>query len=263
MTAVGGELATPPERAPTGMPTAALRLSSPPRQQTRAWVSTPASTPTPLSSTLRHLGFTPSPSLDALEEARQPPLAPLPPMPPWPLAPPLPAWQSQAVQRAQLFGGRRRCKRGRRGRGQSGKAFALPVETGCADMLEPAAESPGAAAVGASGGFAAGCLRGLTAPQTMLHFSIALRRADATEFGLVVSESGAYSPGALRIDAVRRGSAFHAWNLQCNGPRAWRALRPGDELVVINGVRGAACMIEEMQSRELLRLTVSRQQLQD
>jgi hypothetical protein len=90
-------------------------------------------------------------------------------------------------------------------------------------------------------------------------FNLTLRVADGAEIGLTTSH-GAVSGPVLQIQQVLPGGAAEAWNRQCStSGAAERVLLPGDQIVGVNDVSGdAQAMVQEMESRRLIRLQIVR-----
>eukprot|EP00931_Biecheleriopsis_adriatica_P038410 TRINITY_DN22004_c0_g1_i2.p1 TRINITY_DN22004_c0_g1~~TRINITY_DN22004_c0_g1_i2.p1 ORF type:complete len:504 (+),score=103.49 TRINITY_DN22004_c0_g1_i2:93-1604(+) len=87
-------------------------------------------------------------------------------------------------------------------------------------------------------------------------FTFTLRKADGIELGLSVSHVFGQPP--LVVNAVRPGGAVEAWNKLCVGPRASRAVMPGDHVICVNDVTDVRGILEEMRRKVLLRFEVWR-----
>lgn len=91
-------------------------------------------------------------------------------------------------------------------------------------------------------------------------FSFTLRKADGAELGLDVSHSEVEN--ALCVDGIRPDGAVEAWNRQCGsaaGSGVDRAVRRGDKLISVNGIKGPPqAMLDECRDKRLLKLEVVR-----
>jgi hypothetical protein len=93
-------------------------------------------------------------------------------------------------------------------------------------------------------------------------FSIQIRKAEGTSFGLATS-SGGDDEGVLHIEGVLPGGAVEAWNRQCSTSGSpEKVLLPGDSIVCVNGIGGSGCTAEEMkvefEEKTTLRIMVVR-----
>jgi len=94
-----------------------------------------------------------------------------------------------------------------------------------------------------------------------MQFSFSMRRATNGQWGLdvtpVTSNEGRQ---ALRVDALIQDGAIEAWNKQVmNGPKKDSAVLVGDLIVGVNGKQECQAMLEESNSKPLLKIVVQRQ----
>jgi predicted metalloprotease with PDZ domain len=90
-----------------------------------------------------------------------------------------------------------------------------------------------------------------------IFFSFTIRRADDQSLGLKVERS-ADARGLVVREICKNGGAIEAWNMQCVGPAAAKAVQPGDKIVCVNGVSCCDGMLGEIQAKYLLKLLVVR-----
>lgn len=102
-----------------------------------------------------------------------------------------------------------------------------------------------------------------TSPYTVLDdgrelFTFTHRRAEGWKWGLGVRRDEIKH--ALVVDAVLPGGAIDAWNKQVmDGPMTARAVRVGDLIVSVNAKRDCLAMLDESNSRALLKIEVVRE----
>lgn len=88
-------------------------------------------------------------------------------------------------------------------------------------------------------------------------FSFTLRKADNADLGLNVSHHD--SDRVLRVEGVRTEGAVEAWNRQCGGASAEKAVRAGDSIISVNNITlDPTKMLQECKDKQLLRLTITR-----
>lgn len=88
-------------------------------------------------------------------------------------------------------------------------------------------------------------------------YCFTLRKADNADLGLNVSHHD--SDRVLRVEGVRPEGAVEAWNRQCGGASAEKAVRPGDTIISVNNISyDPAKMLQECKDKQLLRLTIMR-----
>jgi len=88
-------------------------------------------------------------------------------------------------------------------------------------------------------------------------YSFTLRKADNADLGLNVSHHD--SDRVLRVEGVRPEGAVEAWNRQCGGASAEKAVRPGDSIISVNNITYEPTkMLQECKEKQLLRLTIMR-----
>jgi hypothetical protein len=91
----------------------------------------------------------------------------------------------------------------------------------------------------------------------VVEFSFTIRKADGMELGLNISHQDGEQ--MLRVEGVRPDGAVEAWNRQCFGHAADKAVRVGDKIVSVNTVsKDPAKMLEECRNKHLLKLSVLR-----
>jgi len=93
-------------------------------------------------------------------------------------------------------------------------------------------------------------------PQGNLIIEFLLRKADDEEVGMKVSHQGNQPP--LKVVAIKSTGAIPSWNKLCAGSWERRAIRPGDQLLSVNGHTEVLEMIREMKDKMLLSFKVKR-----
>jgi len=90
-------------------------------------------------------------------------------------------------------------------------------------------------------------------------FTFSCRKAEGVELGLGLETDFVENGDALRVLAVKPKGAIEAWNAQCvGGPAAGKAVCVGDCIVGVNGETTVDKMMEEVQSKQLVKLTIHR-----
>lgn len=88
-------------------------------------------------------------------------------------------------------------------------------------------------------------------------FAFCLRKADGVELGLNIAQAD--GNGALCVEGVLEKGAVEAWNKQCLGSMQEKAIKPGDQIISVNGIsEDPTAMLKECRDKQLLKLTVLR-----
>jgi hypothetical protein len=90
-----------------------------------------------------------------------------------------------------------------------------------------------------------------------IFFTFTIRRVEGGSLGLQVEPSA--NEDGLAVRGISPGGAIEAWNRQCYGsPCQHKAVQPGDKIACVNGVSECAEMLEEVKTKQLLKLLVVR-----
>lgn len=116
-----------------------------------------------------------------------------------------------------------------------------------AGLVTPPATTPAAAAQSP--------FPGTPAPSSGM-FSFTIRKADDADLGLSVTHHE--HDKVLQVEGVKEGGAVQAWNNLCEAD-SHKVVRSGDRIISVNKVAyDPKAMLEECQSKQLLKLTVVR-----
>lgn len=87
-------------------------------------------------------------------------------------------------------------------------------------------------------------------------FGFTIRKADDCSLGLDVNHTDADT--CLQVTGIKPGGAMQAWNKQCAGPAAGKAVVPGDRIVKVNNATTPTEMLRECREQKLLKFVVQR-----